>query len=258
MDITQLRLLKKTAATAWEIARTNFLLRIEGSYLGILWYLLNPLAMFLIIIFVKNQALNMRSGHNYGIYLMTGIVCFVFFKTSLSKAFDSISSNINYLKSINNIAPETLVLSGVAESVMSHVFDMLLIVVFLLFYRMTPAGLIFYPFIFANFLVFIVGASFIFATLGIMIKDAGKIWQIAVQIIFFVTPIFYVLPEKGPLHYLNMLNPLFYYAAFSRETIIDMRAPEPAQLAAAAALSIASLAAGTLFFNRHKRSFAEM
>ncbi len=44
------------------LAKTNFKLRIEGSYLGILWYLLNPLALFLILLLIKTYCI-FRSLH---------------------------------------------------------------------------------------------------------------------------------------------------------------------------------------------------
>lgn len=240
------------------MAKVNFTLRNEGSYLGIIWYLLNPLAMFLIIILIKKNALPSDSVKNYELYLLIGIIIFNFFKQSLSRSINTISSNINYLKSINNINPESLVMSGLIESVFSHFFDFILITGFMIFYKISLAGLLLYPFILFFFLIFLLGLSFMFATLGMYIKDFNNVWSIIAQLLFFLTPIFYAITNNNFLYHLNLFNPLFYFLLTIRSAVINFQIPPYWVLGVLIMFSSVSLVLGWLIFNKFKKRFSEL
>ena len=58
MDIVKSREnIKKIASLSFQIAKVEFKLRNEGSYLGVLWYLLNPALMFVLLLAIFNQGL---------------------------------------------------------------------------------------------------------------------------------------------------------------------------------------------------------
>jgi len=44
--------IKKTLSLGFSLASAQFKLRNEGSYLGVLWYLLEPLSFFAILLFL--------------------------------------------------------------------------------------------------------------------------------------------------------------------------------------------------------------
>ena len=75
------------------LAKVNFNLRIEGSYLGVLWYLLNPLILFAVLWFVKEAAFAEVKINYYPLYLLIGIAGFNFFKQAITSSIDAISSN---------------------------------------------------------------------------------------------------------------------------------------------------------------------
>jgi len=85
MSTSFLEKFKRTFKIALALAKTNFSLRIEGSYLGIVWYLLSPLALFLIIILIKNNITSDFSIKNYEIYLLLGIISFNYFLNKQAK-----------------------------------------------------------------------------------------------------------------------------------------------------------------------------
>ena len=257
MIISFLEKFKRTFKIALALAKTNFSLRIEGSYLGIIWYLLNPLALFLIIILIKNNITNDFSIKNYEIYLLLGIISFNFFKQTLANSITSISNNINYLKSINNISPETLVISDLITSLMSHFFDLVLIVIFMLLYNIPLIGLLLYPLILFFFIIMLLGFSFIFATLGVYVKDYNNVWSIITQLLFFLSPIFYTITEKDYLYYFNLLNPLFYFLTIIRSLLIDFSLPSASIVITFITTSLLSFIFGLFIFNKYKKKFAE-
>ncbi len=90
--------IKKNLKISLALAKADFSLRIEGNYLGIFWYLLNPLAMFLVIILIKNYALKNVDTEYYAIYLLIGLTGFNFFKQALTNSIKSIRSKMDYLE----------------------------------------------------------------------------------------------------------------------------------------------------------------
>ena len=67
--------LKKTITLSVALARAHFKLRNEGIYLGIAWYLLNPLLLFAILFFVFSDRLGSSIPY-YPAYLFLGIIMF--------------------------------------------------------------------------------------------------------------------------------------------------------------------------------------
>ena len=83
-----------------EIAKAQFKLRNEGSYLGVLWYLLNPILMFLLLLFLFSQRLGGDIPY-YPLYLLLGIIMYNFFQQVTSFSLGSMKDNREIMKSIN-------------------------------------------------------------------------------------------------------------------------------------------------------------
>lgn len=244
--------------TSLSLAKVNFRLRIEGNYLGILWYLLNPLALFLVLLFVKETAFAGVKIPYYSLYLLIGIAGFNFFKQAITGSIDAINTNPDYIKSINKIAPESLVLSVVWQAIFSHTFEFLLIISLALYVQVSLLGFLFYPLAFLLFVLLITGISFVFATIGAYINDLNNIWNIISQLLLLATPIFYNISIGSLIYQVNLFNPLFYFLNITRELIIYQKIPSLFITLMFIVLSFTSLLIGILVFNRHKKKFAEL
>jgi len=213
--------------------------------------------MFLIIILIKKHAISNVYIKNYEIYLLIGVISLNFFKQALSTAINVINSNTNYLKSINNITPEILVMAGLFESIFSHFFDLILIVGFMLFYHLPLLGLILYPVLFFFFIILILGISFIFATIGVYNKDFNNVWLIITQILFFLTPVFYVIKKVDYIYIINLFNPLFYFLLIARSLLMDFTMPPIWAMAGLIIFGAVALVVGLSVFNKYKHEFSE-
>jgi len=105
--------LKETLRLSLSLAKATFRLRIEGSYLGILWYLLNPLFLFLVFMMIRQSSSLATGVMFYPLYLFLGIAAFNFFRATISAAIASISNNPNYIKSTNMVSTESIVCAAV-------------------------------------------------------------------------------------------------------------------------------------------------
>jgi len=170
------------------LAKAEFKLRNEGSKLGILWYLLNPILLFLLLYLVFFDRLGNEIPF-YPAYLFLGILMFNFFLSVTSESCGIILKNSMYIKSIK-FPKEALVLSVIIKNLFSHAFEIIIFVVVLLIFGIPLNGLLFYPFIFLWLCVFVYGISLFLAALTMYFIDLGNIWGFFSRLLWFATPIF--------------------------------------------------------------------
>ena len=242
----------------FEVAKTNFRLRVEGSYLGILWYLLNPLILFAIFMLIKRAAFSEVDIPYYPLYLLIGIAGFNFFKIIISEAINSIANNPDYIKSINRAAPESLVLAVVIQAIFSHIFEFILIIALALYLNVSLIGLLLYPFVLILFAILSLGLAFIAATVGVYVGDLDNVWIILSQLLLLGTPIFYIINPGSLIYTLNLFNPLFYFLEVVRSLIIEGRILDIKLFLIFIAISIISIFLGLIIFRSYKNKFAEL
>ena len=247
--------IKKTLRLSFSLAAAQFKLRNEGSYLGVFWYLLEPLSFFVILLFLGGVISN-NSIDKYPLYLFLGLIMFNFFLAVTSSATNSMSSNSGFIKSIK-INPEAFVLANAFQFVFSHIFEIIIFAVFMYFYKANLVLLVFYPIIFLFFFLFVLGFSFLLATLGVYLIDLNNIWQVGGRFLFFATPIFYAMPKNTWLFTLSAFNPLYHYIGIARDIIIYGSTPVFYGMFLVSAISVAIFLASLFVFKKNKSKFAE-
>lgn len=242
----------------FEIAKTNFRLRVEGSYLGVFWYLLNPLILFAIFMLIKRAAFSDIDIPYYPLYLLIGIAGFNFFKTVITEAINSIGTNPDYVKSINRVAPESLVLAVVIQAIFSHIFEFGLIIALALYLNVSLIGILFYPVILLLFAILSLGLALVAASVGVYVSDLDNVWNILSQLLLLGTPIFYLISPGSLIYTLNLFNPLFYFLEIVRSLIINGNISNLNFLLIFIALTFVSLFFGLYIFKSYKKKFAEL
>jgi lipopolysaccharide transport system permease protein len=237
------------------LAKAEFKLRNEGSYLGIFWYLLNPILMFVLLFLIFYDRLGSEIKY-YPLYLLTGIVMFNFFQSSTLEAVRSVANNRWIIKSIN-FPKESLILAIIIKNIFSHFFEILLICLTLLFFEINIFNILFYVPVILWLSFFALGISFILASLTVFFVDIESIWTFAVRLLWFGTPIFYAIEGQARLFYVNLLNPMYYFITIARSLIIYGKMPELWLLAAGFFYGLLFLLLGLRIFNRLKTKFAE-
>ncbi|MFA6050311.1 MAG: ABC transporter permease [Candidatus Paceibacterota bacterium] len=239
------------------MAKANFKLRNEGSYLGLFWYLLNPFVLFFVILFVRQQAFENTYFILFPAYLLIGLLMYNFFTQTITAAIGIIVANANFIKSLK-MPVESIVISRVMQSVFSHAFEILLIIACMVYFSILPSALAVYIFIFIFFALFTLGAAFIFATVGVFIPDLSNVWIVLSQILFFITPIFHIPDQGSLLSIINYLNPLYYFLEAGRMMFIQGVFPGVLLLLQIFCMSILCFAIGLFVFEKQKSKFAEL
>jgi lipopolysaccharide transport system permease protein len=247
--------LKSTIILGIEIAKADIKQKHEGSYLGILWYLLEPVAMFAILLSIRGY-LSGGSTKDFGLYLLIGLIIYNFFRKLTSTSSTVISSNANILRSMK-IEPEALVISNIIRDLFAHCFEMLILFVSLVFFSVPGWRIIVYLAVFIPYILFLVGISFFLTTLGAYVSDIKNIWNVFTRLLWFATPIFYFVKQGSLVYYANLCNPLYYFITIMRDFLIGGKLSPLWMWLAMWGFGIVFFFVGLLFFSQFRHRFAE-
>jgi ABC-type polysaccharide/polyol phosphate export permease len=239
-----------------QLAKTGFKLRNEGSYLGVFWYMLNPLLLFIVTLFLFSKNLGSNIPH-YPLYLLLGIIMFNLFQqttTESTKLF--VKDYREIIKSIR-FPKESLVLGTSLKFLFSHIFEILLFLIVMSFFKVSFLGFIFYPLVLLLFLLFTYSLSLLLSCLTVYFVDLENIWVFFMRLVWLGTPIFYSVERSSNLFFINLLNPIYYFIHISREIVIYSRIPETWVILTAILISLSLFLFSFILFNRYKNKIAE-
>lgn len=197
-----------------QLVITDFKLRYQGSFLGYLWSLLRPLAIFAIlyIVFVGFLRIGEDVPH-YAIYLLLGIVAWNYFSEVTNNGVSSIVGRGDLLRKLN-FPRYVIVLAGSFSALINLGINLLVVGAFMLIFGADPqaSAVLFVPLLVLELFIFAIALAFLLSTLFVRFRDINYIWEVIMQGAFYATPIIY------PLSYLShmpawvgqllMLNPV--------------------------------------------------
>lgn len=238
------------------LAVVGFKARNEGTVLGVLWYLLNPLLLFGLLLLV----FYLRLGQDipaYPLYLLLGIIMFNFFRQVTLEATRIIEMK-RFLIRATRVPLSAVVTAVVYKLLLGHLFEIIVFGMALLVFSFSPVFLLWYLPILACFVVFLVGCSLLFFSVSAYFRDMEHIWIFLSQLLWFATPIFYDIGGQAKLFYLNMLNPLFYFIEVARSLIIYHTFPSWWMLIGVVGWSVVLMVVGGGIFLLLRRRIPEL
>jgi ABC-2 type transport system permease protein len=259
--------LRRFSNLTFTLAATDFKLRFFGSILGYLWTLLRPLMLFAVIYLVFTKVMKLGEGvKNYPVYLLTSIVLFTFFSETTSRGVKALVERENLLRKIR--FPRLVIPLSVALAALFNLLGNLVAVfVFVLAAGITPmVSWLELPLLIAVLVVLATGVSMLTSALYVRYRDIEPIWEVATQILFYASPILYVitLVPKEWRQEMIMLNPIATVLTQMRHALIDRSAPSAVdvlggwpQLAIPLAIVASVFALGFWVFARETPRIAE-
>jgi lipopolysaccharide transport system permease protein len=260
-------------ATAWRHRDLIFQLiqraiasRYRGSVLGIFWSFLLPLTMLAVYTFVFSVVFRAKWGTDTGeskaefaLTLFCGLVLYNVFVETVSAAPGAVLNNAGYVKRVIfplEILP--MVNLGVALINAAISLTVLLLGMALLLQRM-PQMFPTFLFAFVPLICLSLGLSWLLASIGVYIRDAGYLVSVVLQMLIFLTPIFYPITQVPEAFQTIMrLNPLTVIIESGRGALMSGRPPDWAWLIGVTVASVAVMQAGYVWFMKTKRGFADV
>ena len=257
--------LRRHKSLIYALAKRELEARFRGSVLGLVWLFAFPIMMLSIYSFVFGVIFKARWGldggddRQYALILFIGLIVFNIFAECVGRAPVLITSNISYVKKVVfplEVLPWTILIAALLQAGISLVVWLL---AHLILYGLPPLTGLLLPVIFAPYLLFIMGLSWLLASLGVFLRDLSQVIAIMVTVLLFMSPIFYpisVVPEA--FRFIYMLNPITYAVEMAREVLFFGRLPDPYMLLQYVLSSVALACLGFAWFRRTSKGFADV
>lgn len=201
----------------------------------------------------------LKSGiENFPAFLLLGLLPWRFFSIGTSSGMWSIVGNPGLVTKVY-FPREILVLSSNLANFIGIILEFAALFPLLLFFGVKVTSLVFFlPMVLAVEFLLVFGLSLALAALNIFYRDIGQLWEIALQMGFFLTPIFYGV-TLIPKRYLQIysLNPMMRIVELVRKLLYYESLPTPEDVLVALGAALLFLAVGFFVFRRFEPRFAE-
>lgn len=246
-----------------ELLKTSVKKEIRGKYkasfLGVLWSFINPLLQVAVYAIVFPYMLN-NTGDDYIIYLITGIIPWTYFNTSLVGCVGCIKSNAGIIKKVyfpREILPLSTVLSGFINFIISC---LIILIACLLWNVGISWHILIVPFLGILEGILILGIGLVLGACDAYVQDLEYIVNFLLMLAFYGSPIVYkmnMFENSTLLATAIKINPFTCLINAYRDVFLYHQLPELNSLLYVLIVSIIILVIGYLVFKKLEKGFAE-
>jgi ABC-2 type transport system permease protein len=238
--VLRLRELLAVRELLGNLVRKEVRVKYASSALGAVWSMLNPILYLAVFSLVFNFALKANIP-DYAVYLLSGLLAWNLFATSLGLASRAIVDNANLVTKVY-FPREILPLASIGAAGVDFVLQLVVLVAFMaaLTYPFFGWNLLLFPLSLATLLVFTAALALWVAALNVRYRDTQHLLTIALTLWLWLTPVIYPSGaiwdklEAFHLHwvkYLFLANPMagiemgFQRALYAHPTVATDQGP---------------------------------
>jgi lipopolysaccharide transport system permease protein len=207
----------------YELTKRDFKSVYLGSYLGIIWAFLLPLANVFIFWFVFQVGFRSQPVAHlpYILWYIAGMIIWNFFNDCVNNGMNSVVQNAFVVKKVV-FSIGLLPIVKILSALVIHIFFIFFVIIMYLAYGQALGlhSLQILYYLVATF-TFVLGLSWLTSSVVIFFRDLRQIIGIFLQFGFFLTPIFWtpqIIPEK--YHLYLKLNPVYYLVQGYRDSFV--------------------------------------
>jgi lipopolysaccharide transport system permease protein len=249
-----------------QLAKREIIGRYRGSVLGLLWSFFNPIFMLIIytfffsVIFKTKWSTGVGEGKTeFAIMIFSGLIIFNLFSESIGKSPTLILNNVNYVKKVVfplEILSPVSILASTFHALISLV--VLLIFIGIVRHNIVPT-ILYFPLVLLPLLILTLGFSWIFAAIGVYLRDVSQTINLFLSALMFLSPIFFpisILPFK--VQKLINLNPLTFIIEQTRAVLILGQQPHWQGLTLYLFVAVLFAVLGLFIFQKSRKGFADV
>jgi ABC-2 type transport system permease protein len=250
----------------WTLAVTEWRLKFYGSFLGYLWSLARPFALFGVIYLVFSEFANLGDDvHGYAVYILFSLVMFQFFAEIATGCVQSLVAHENLLRKIRFpalVIPMSIALTALFNLGMTLIAVALFAILSGIYPTWTWLEL---PLLVAVLLAFASGLGMLMSVLYVRYRDVQPIWDVTSQALFYASPVLYVatmVPARFQQAYLS--NPIASVLTEMRRAVVDPRSRhvwdaigDPIRMLVPIGIVVLAVGLGTWVFGREAPRIAE-
>jgi homopolymeric O-antigen transport system permease protein len=240
-----------------QLVRRELRQKYKGSALGVAWYVINPLVLMGAYWLMFGKLLPGVSEPDYPLFLMVGLLVWLFFAQSLTGAAGSLIMHASLVSRIR-FPRETIPASVVTVQLVTFAILLALLAPIEIAVRGTlEPALLLLPLLVAALYAFVLGLSLVVAVLNAYYRDVAPILGAVLLPWFFLTPIFFdphKLPGLSDASWAGDLlqwgNPVAPFVTSVRDVLYSGTVPSGATLLYVAVAGALAMAGGTALFRR--------
>jgi ABC-type polysaccharide/polyol phosphate export permease len=245
------------------MARREVATSYVGSLLGFIWTFIQPLVMILVFWVVFSLGFKVRPVKDvpFVVWLTAGMAAWFVFSDIVNGCASVITGNAHLIKK-TVFHSQVLPVVKIVSCLITHSVFLTVLGVFIIFQKM-PFSFYYLQFLYYLFglCVLGLGVGLAVSALNVFVRDVGQIVNVALQIGFWATPIFWdigMMPEG--LKPLVKLNPMFYVVQGYRESFIYFSPfwAHPVETLYFWSITLFTFAVGALVFKKLKPQFGDV
>jgi len=239
------------------LAQKDFKIRYRNSVLGFLWSLLNPLAYMIILTVVFSLLLHVGIP-NFPAWLVIGLLIWRFFSIGTSQGLVAIIANPSLVSKVY-MPREVIVLSNSLANLLGAMLEFVALLPLLVLLGVSLTSyVLFLPLILISEFLLIFGLSLSLSALNVRYRDFYQLWEIALQLGFFLSPIFYDVSLIPPrFRSLYSMNPVTSLIESTRSIFLLHQLPSLSDCVTIVVSVVVFVLIGFIVFRRLERRFAE-
>lgn len=249
-----------------ELAITDYKIKYQGSFLsGYVWSVAKPLMLFGVLYIVFTRFVRFGAAvPDYAVNLLLGIVLWTYFADATTRAMASIVERGDLIRKVY-FPRQIIVVATSLSSLITLGFNLVVVAAFIIFSGagLRPTAPLFIVLV-VELYVLALGCSFLLSAIYVQLRDSRQLYEIALQLLFYASPIIYPLsfiPARWQL--LLSLNPIAQIIQDSRKVLTDPSTVSPIDIihsplvAVPYAIPVVALFVGYLYFDYQASRFAE-
>ena len=244
-----------------QMVRRELRQKYQGSVLGIAWYVVNPLVLMGAYYLMFGVALKPGFSHeDYPLFLMVGIVVWIFFSQSVLGAAPSLLDQGSLIRKAR-FPRETIPAAVVTVQAVTFVVVLGLVAIVTLAVRGTvDVALLALPVALAALYLFTLGLALAVSVLHAYFRDVAPILSAILLPWFFISPVFFepadITQREAARWLLTWANPIAPFIETIRSIIYDGGLPSATSCLYVVLATGLALAAGSTVFRRLQRELA--
>lgn len=249
----------------WQMVKREVQQKFLGSWLGLSWALITPLAMLSVYTFVFRSVLNAKwpgasdSNVEFALQIFSGLLVYGLFSEIIGRAPNLIVEQPNLVKKV--IFPLEILpwVSTLSALFFSSVSFLVLLAGLLIMRDGLTIHVLSVPLIAAVFVPMLLGLSWLLASLGVYLRDINHVVSLLLAPMLFLSPIFYptsALPEFAQS--IMQFNPLTVIIESFRGATLGAQWPNFQVLGNYFVVSIIMAISGAACFKKIRTGFADV
>lgn len=206
------------------LTKNDFKSRYLTNYLGVLWAFIQPAVTILVLWFVFQVGFKSQPVENvpFILWLIAGMIPWFFISEAVMSGTSSVLENSFLVKKIV-FRVSLLPMVKLSSALAVHIFFLFFMLGMYALHGFLPHlyWLQIFYYLFCS-IVLLLGFTWFSASVVVFFRDLGQVINVALQIAFWGTPIFWslkMIPEK--YHFFFKVNPVYYITQGYRDTLID-------------------------------------